>query len=162
MLFFASVNDEKIKCECILTTTSHTLSIFHFLVGSSMYHLSSLRQMALPVIFPCSCTTFLHYLIQLKQKSLQSGVIFPSYDYTTEFVRSAAVFADFIVNMKAGHSVYILGVTQMPPFLWLYLWGTQISVTVAVSGSKPAVLVYQAGVGQEAVLPNVYFLLFSS
>lgn len=87
---------------------------------------------------------------------------FPSYDYTTEFVRSAAVFADFIVNMKAGHSVYILGVTQMPPFLWLYLWGTQISVTVAVSGSKPAVLVYQAGVGQEAVLPNVYFLLFSS
>lgn len=77
-------------------------------------------------------------------------------------MRSAAVFADFIVNMKAGHSVYILGVTQMPPFLWLYLWGTQISVTVAVSGSKPAVLVYQARVGQEAVLPNVYFLLFSS
>lgn len=78
-----------------MTTTSHMLSMFRCSVGSSQYHLTSLRQMVIPVILLC-----------FRQGRLRNWVIFPSYHYATKFVWKlgayATTYTGFVVHMKAG------------------------------------------------------------
>lgn len=114
-LFFASINNGKINQKLILTKISHTLGMFCDPVGSSQYHLISLRQIVIPVILLC-----------FRQGRLHNWVIFPSYHHPKKIVwklgACARAYTDYVVYMKAGAiSIHIKHYT-VSPFNFLALF----------------------------------------